>query len=69
MFAGAIFPWALLSALFEGGYLAQPAKVSVGLAELGGKKCLDQVPSRGRPYGSAPQAKHIYVIILDPLLC
>jgi hypothetical protein len=69
MFVGAIFPLALLSVVFERGYLAQPAKVPVSLAELSGKKCLDKVPRRSRPYCPAPQAKDVHVIILDPLLC
>jgi hypothetical protein len=42
--------------------------VSLGLAERGGQKCLDEVPGDGWSYGPAAHTQDVQVIVLDPLL-
>ena len=42
-------------------------KVSLGLTELGGQECLDEVPGHGRSDGAASQTEDVHVIVLDPL--
>lgn len=39
----------------------------LGLAELGGKERLDEVPGDSRPYSPTAHAKDVHVIVLDPL--
>lgn len=55
--------------ILEGGYFTEAAEVTVGLAEFGGEKGLDQIPRHGRPHRAATQTQEVYVIVLDALPC
>src|SRR5262249_22395982 len=62
-------PLGLLStpSFFQAGHLAQAPQVPLGLAELGPKERLDEVPGHGRPHGPAAHAEDVHVIVLDSL--
>src|SRR6267142_3137896 len=52
---------------FERRHLRQPPQMSLGLAEFGREKRLDEVPSNRRSHRPAAHAEDIQVIVFDSL--
>jgi hypothetical protein len=47
---------------------SQAAQVPFSLTKLRRQKCLEQVPSYTRPYGTATHTYNVHVVVLDALL-
>ena len=57
----------LLFSYFQGSHFAQAPQVSLGLAKLGLKERLDEVPSDSWSHGPATHTKNVHMIVLDTL--
>src|SRR4029077_15874292 len=57
----------LLLSRFQGSHFAQASQVPLSLTELGGQKCLYEIPGHCRSNGSSAHAKDVHVVVLDAL--